>query len=300
MKYKILLVDDEPNNLRLLRQMLHISYDLIFAKNGVEALKRIAQKPDLILLDIMMPEMDGYEFCEHLNRQHENIRVPIIFLTSNIAPKDEIKGFDLGAVDYITKPFNPPILKKRIEHHLELFEQRRKVKQQNIELKESYDKINLIATKLSKYLSPQIYNSIFVGDRDVKISTERKYLTIFFSDIVGFTSTSSSLETEELAKWLNSYLNEMAIIALKHKGTLDKFIGDAVMVFFGDPESSGQVADAINSINMANDMLQKANQMGVKIRLGINSGECIVGNFGSENRMDYTVVESVPFCKDQF
>jgi adenylate cyclase len=167
----------------------------------------------------------------------------------------------------------------------EIEEQRRLIKEKNLQLEG-------LAKKLAKYLSPQVYDSIFSGEREVKIETYRKTLTVFFSDIVGFTSKSESMEAEELSQWLNCYLDRMAEIAIKYEGTLDKFIGDAVMVFFGDPKSEGEKKDALNCISMAMAMRQEAKKLGVNIRIGINTGECTVGNFGSENRMEYTVIGS--------
>ncbi len=157
-------------------------------------------------------------------------------------------------------------------------------------IKEKKIQIELLASKLSKYLSPQIYDSIFEGIRDVKIETNLKKLTVFFSDIVDFTATSESMDLPDLTLWMNSYLNEMAQIALNHGATIDKFIGDGVMIFFGDPESRGEKEDAINCLLMSLEMRDKAKEMGIGIRIGVNTGDCVVGNFGSEHRMDYTIV----------
>lgn len=147
-----------------------------------------------------------------------------------------------------------------------------------------------LAGKLSKYLSPQLYQAIFKGEKQVKIELYRKRLTLLFSDIVNFTPTTESMEPMALASWLNSYLNDMAEIVQDFGGTLDKFIGDAVMVFFGDPQTQGEKQDAIACVNMAIQMCAKAKAKGVIIRIGINTGEGVVGNFGSEARMDYTVI----------
>jgi class 3 adenylate cyclase len=158
-----------------------------------------------------------------------------------------------------------------------------------------------IADKLAKYLSPQVYNSIFAGDKDVKIESYRKKLTVFFSDIKNFTRTTDSMESEALTSLLNDYLNEMSKIALEHGGTIDKYIGDAIMIFFGDPDSSGAEKDAMACVNMALDMrammknlrenwLQKGIANPLHVRMGINTGYCTVGNIGSEDRMDYTII----------
>ena len=164
----------------------------------------------------------------------------------------------------------------------------------------------MILTKLSKYFSPQVYSSIFTGKLDVNISTNRKNLTVFFSDIVGFTRISDELESEEITSLINFYLNEMSKIALKYGGTIDKFIGDSIMIFFGDPDSLGVEQDARKCVEMAVSMQKKMNELigywgksfGLKndlqIRIGINTGFCTVGNFGSERRRDYTFIGS-PF-----
>ncbi|MGB0847901.1 MAG: adenylate/guanylate cyclase domain-containing protein [Thiolinea sp.] len=169
------------------------------------------------------------------------------------------------------------------------------------ELKEKKLQLEQLTAKLAKYLSPQVYNSIFLGEKEVKIETYRKKITIFFSDIKGFTETTDSMESEALASLLNNYLNEMAEIALRHGGTIDKFIGDAILIFFGDPESRGDVKDAEACVLMAIEMRERMKYLRKKwegegvtkplhIRCGINTGFCTVGNFGSENRLDYTIV----------
>jgi len=160
-----------------------------------------------------------------------------------------------------------------------------------------------LSNKLSKYLSPQIYESIFSGEKDVALGSSRKKLTIFFSDIVDFTSTTDHMESEDLTQLLNQYLREMTDIALKHGATVDKYIGDAIMIFFGDPESQGVLQDANNCVEMAIDMQQRVRELQSEwqtagftkpfsIRIGIHTGYCTVGNFGTESRMDYTIVGS--------
>ena len=169
---------------------------------------------------------------------------------------------------------------------------------------EKKNEIESISKQLSKYLSPQIYHSIFSGEKKADIVSQRKKLTIFFSDIVGFTEITDTLEAEEISSMLNFYLTEMSQIALSHGGTIDKYVGDAILVFFGDPETKGVQQDAINCVNMAIAMQSKMrelrNEWGTKfglreplsIRCGIATGYCTVGNFGSEDRLDYTVIGS--------
>ena len=158
-----------------------------------------------------------------------------------------------------------------------------------------------VSTKLSKYLSPQVYSSIFSGRQNVEISSQRKRLTVFFSDIANFTETADKMESEDLTQLLNHYLSEMARIALEYGATIDKYVGDAIVIFFGDPETKGVKEDALAGVNMAIAMRDRMSElqgdwrtMGIEnpleCRIGINTGYCTVGNFGSVDRMDYTIV----------
>jgi adenylate cyclase len=171
----------------------------------------------------------------------------------------------------------------------------------NRELETANEFLASISMKISRYLAPQIYKSIFSGERDVTIHTERKKLTIFFSDIKDFTATTERLQPEEITSLLNEYFTEMSVIALKHGGTVDKFIGDAILIFFGDPETKGPPEDAKACLRMAVDMQRRLSELSVKwraagieepfrVRMGINTGFCNVGNFGSADRMDYTLI----------
>jgi PAS domain S-box-containing protein len=158
-----------------------------------------------------------------------------------------------------------------------------------------------LSNQLSKYLSPQVYASIFSGDQSVEIASKRKKLTVFFSDIADFSGTTDSLESEELTDLLNHYLTEMSKIALDHGATIDKYVGDSVIAFFGDPETRGVKEDARACVNMAIAMQRRMRElqsewldMGLEspfqVRMGINTGFCTVGNFGSVDRMDYTII----------
>jgi adenylate cyclase len=170
------------------------------------------------------------------------------------------------------------------------YAQARMLRKTYLELKEKKQQIEDIALKIAKYLSPQIYRSIFEGEREVKIETRQRKLTVFFSDIAGFTSKTESTPLVELESWLNTYLQHMTDIALRHDGTVDKFIGDAVMVFFGDPRSRGAANDAVRCLEMALEMRACAKALGVDVRIGVNTGDCVVGNFGSEQHMEYTII----------
>ena len=177
-----------------------------------------------------------------------------------------------------------------------------KLRDQEI-IEEKSRRLENIATRLAKYLSPQVYKSIFNSEEAEETKHKRKNLTVFFSDIERFTDLSDTLEPEKLAKVINNYLSEMTTIAIECGGTIDKFIGDAVMVFFGDPETQGEENDALQCVEMALRMQIRIEELrdywkrlgipgGINIRMGIATGFCTVGNFGSDQRLDYTALGS--------
>ncbi|MEJ2134472.1 MAG: adenylate/guanylate cyclase domain-containing protein [Desulfofustis sp.] len=177
------------------------------------------------------------------------------------------------------------------------------LKRREEELTEKTTTLEQLSSQLAKYLSPQVYNSIFTGRREVKLASRRKRLTVFFSDLIDFTGTTERLESEDLTRLLNHYLTEMSEIALAHGATIDKYVGDAMVIFFGDPDSLGVREDALACASMAIEMRERMQTLErmwmeaglekpLKCRMGINTGICTVGNFGSEDRMDYTIIGS--------
>lgn len=179
--------------------------------------------------------------------------------------------------------------------------QRKQLLQLKAELMRERSKAVHLSHSMAKYLSPPVWQTVFAGKPGAKLETQRKKLTVFFSDIKGFTELSEELEAEALTDVLNNYLNDMSKIALKYGGTIDKFIGDSVMVFFGDPTTQGAKKDAQAAVSMAIEMRkhmkvlrQHWRAQGIdkplEIRMGINTGYCTVGNFGAEMRMDYTII----------
>jgi class 3 adenylate cyclase len=177
------------------------------------------------------------------------------------------------------------------------------LKQREEELAEKSSSMEQLSNQISKYLSPQVYESIFTGKREVKVASHRRKLSIFFSDIAGFTETADQLESEDLTKLLNHYLTEMSDIATEYGATIDKYVGDAIVIFFGDPETNGIKEDALACVKMAIAMRQRLTELQsiwrdsgiskpLQCRIGINTGFCTVGNFGSEARMDYTIIGS--------
>ncbi|MCP4315486.1 MAG: HAMP domain-containing protein [Hyphomicrobiales bacterium] len=179
-----------------------------------------------------------------------------------------------------------------------------KMKERENELAEKSQALEQLSSQLSKYLSPQVYQSIFTGEQAAVVASKRKKLTVFFSDLAGFTEVADRLESEDLSGLLNEYLTEMSKIALSYGATIDKYVGDAIMIFFGDPVSNGVKPDALNCVRMAMEMQKRLGELSaswsdyvlvepLQCRIGIATGFCTVGNFGSEDRMDYTIIGGV-------
>jgi adenylate cyclase len=159
--------------------------------------------------------------------------------------------------------------------------------------------LEVLSRKLAKYLSPQVYNSIFCGEQEVQLASQRKKLTVFFSDLASFTELTDKMESEDLTSLLNQYLSEMAKVALAHGATIDKYVGDSIMIFFGDPETRGVKEDSLACVRMALAMKKRMNELAdiwrasgietpLRCRIGIHAGYCTVGNFGSDARMTTT------------
>lgn len=286
---RILVIEDSEDIRYLLDALLRERYEVMLAASGDAGLALAAspQRPDIILLDVLMPDMDGYEVLQRLGRDTRTADIPVIFLTALGSVEEEHRGLDLGATDYVTKPISPPVLLARLKLHLERNAYARRLRD--------------LAQQLSRYLAPQVYQSLFEGSRQAEIRTQRKKLTVFFSDIKNFTASTAKWQPEEVTLLLNSYFSEMSAIAAEYGATLDKFIGDAIVIFFGDPQTLGVREDALQCVRMAIAMQKRMEAlrlrwrgMGInktfEIRIGINSGFCDVGNFGSELRMEYTII----------
>ena len=261
--------------------------------------------PD-VLEQLGVPEEQISQFQSELDKNGK-VLIPQILINidgeerifSLLSAKTKSENFDyLNGVQgqFVDRTAEWELRKEREK----LYEQS-KIDNQIIEEKSA--QLENLATRLAKYLSPQIYKSIFEEKQEVKSVHSRKNLTIFFSDIIQFTDLTDTMEPEKLAKVINSYLSEMTTIAVKSGGTIDKFIGDAIMVFFGDPETEGEVQDALKCVEMAILMRQRVEELqkhwkkmgvinGLGIRMGISTRICTGGNFGSDLRLDYTVLGS--------
>ena len=302
----ILIVDDVPENLQLLVRMLRADFRISVASNGKKALEiaRSDHPPDLILLDIMMPEMDGYEVCRQLKAHDGTKDIPIIFLTARDDAKAETRGFEMGAVDYIKKPFSMPIAKSRIRTHLELKNQRKHFESRNRELKKVLKELDIrnrfIRQTFGRYLSDEVVANILETPEGLNLGGERREITILMSDLRGFSAIAERLPAEDTVDMINIYLEVMTEIILKYNGTIDEFIGDAILVLFGAPVSRS--GDAARAVACALEMQLAMPEVNRRCKekgypeltqgIGINTGQVVVGNIGSKKRVKYAVVGS--------
>ncbi len=300
-KPTVLVVDDTPEILTMITGLLKDEYRVKVANNGERAIKvaTTGGSPDIILMDIMMPVMDGYEACRLLKGLETTKDIPVIFLTAKTEVEDEMKGFNLGAVDYITKPISPTILQLRVKTQLDLKKVRDYLKDKNSFLENEIQARTKEVTamhKLTRYFSPKLAERLMTEDDLYRV--RRKNLSIFFVDIRGFTKISNDAEPEDLLNMLNEFFDQMTKVVFNYGGTVGKFIGDAIMGFFGDPEECANHAEL--AVRMALDMQDKVkvinetsalwNSYQLKIGIGINTGYVTVGSVGSETHKDYTVI----------
>ncbi|MCL2925505.1 MAG: ATP-binding protein [Trichodesmium sp. MAG_R04] len=274
--FTILIVDDEPVNLQVMRNNLALqNYAITEANNGIEALEIIEKglMPDLILLDVMMPHMTGYEVTKKLRQKYLHIELPIIMLTAKPLIYDLLEGFASGANDYLIKPFSKQELLARIKTHIHLS-------------KISYAYGRFVPHNFLQFLKRE--NILDVKLRD----SVKEKMSILFSDIRSFTTLSESMTPEENFKFINAYLSRMEPAILDNEGFIDKYIGDAIMAIFGR-KADDAVQAAINMLkNLAdfNQERQKLSQEMIKIGIGINTGDLMLGIVGGKKRIDGTVI----------
>jgi class 3 adenylate cyclase len=297
-KKLVILVDDNPANLQIGRNVLAEKYAVATAPSA-EKLFKLLQKniPAIILLDIDMPEMNGYEAMKILKANPETCDIPVVFLTARADTGDELEGFTLGAIDYITKPFRPPLLLKRLEVHLLLEEQKKTLETQAVELKKFND---FIRTAFSTYVSDDVVKEIIADPSRLQLGGTKRHMTALFTDIGGFTTISEKLDPEALVNLLNRYLSAMSDVILAEKGTIDKYEGDAIIAFFGAPiEIKDHALRAcISAITMKKIetefnktvMEQNLSPYPFFTRIGINTGDMVAGNMGTANKMNYTIM----------
>ncbi len=297
--HKVLIVDDSKialakakKNLEILKLKALIAYD------GIEALKVIEKHQDisLVLTDYNMPNMNGFELTLALRKNYSKDELIIIAITAADSPKIATMFLKYGANGYISKKCSKNELNYTINNVMDVLENKQKAVKVRQQLEHD-------TKKLSKYVSPQIYNSIIKEDQTNNIESKRQKLVIFFIHIDEFTTITEIFESNELTLWLNTYLSIVSKIALKFGATIDKYVGDMVMGFLGAPTSEGLQNDALSCMKMILEIQKemkvfrkRQKEDGVLhpffIQCGISTGFVTVGNFGSSHRMDYTIIGS--------
>ncbi len=305
MANKILIVDDEPFNLDLLEQELgEQGYLTERAKDGAEALEKVETcEPDVILLDYMMPRMNGIETVKRLKDNPKHKAIPVILLTAKGSQEDKARGLDAGADDYVVKPFEPVELLARVRSMMRLKEMHDSLEEWNRTLaarvEQQVGEIERMK-RLRRYLSPQIADTLIESDDESLFKTHRREITVVFVDLRGFTAFSDSAEPEEVMELLRTYHAAMGKLVFKYEGTLERFAGDGIMIFFNDPVPCADHTE--RAVRMAVEMRSGIQELragwlkrGYDLDLGIGlaSSYATLGNIGFEGRMDYGAVGNV-------
>jgi len=303
-KGKILAVDDNEMNRDLLRRhLVKLGHEVLLAEGGEEGLLKLSEENfDLVLLDVMMPGLNGFQVLQRLKADPSLRDVPVIMISALDELSSVVRCIENGAEDYLPKPFDPVLLNARVGaclekkwlHDLEE-EQRQEMARLN---KELVKRNEFIRRTFGRYLSDEIVESILESPEGLKIGGEKREVTIMMTDIRGFTVLGERLPADTIVSMLNLYLEAMTEIILKYDGTIDEFIGDAILVIFGAPflrpdDPQRAVACALEmqlAMGQVNNNFQKLGYPQVEMGIGINTGEVVVGNIGSSKRSKYGVV----------
>jgi adenylate cyclase len=285
MGQSILVVDDTPQNVKLLADLLTAKgYDVSTAVNGEQALERVAAKPpDLVLLDIMMPGISGYDVCRKLRANPATALLPVVLVTSLDPNQERVKGIEAGADDFLAKPINQPELFARVRSLLRI-----KGLQD--------ERLN----RLKSFFSPQLAEAIAAGKGEELLKTHRREITVEFFDLRGFTAFTESTEPEEVMELLRAYHAALGRLVLEHQGTLERFAGDAVMVFFNDPlpverPAEHAVRTALAMMEAFTPIAAHWAKRGYELALGVGiaQGYATLGAIGFEGRWDYAAIGNV-------
>lgn len=290
---RILVVDDNTRNVKLLQSILGSrEYEVIPAYNGLEALQLVNEMPpDLILLDVLMPGMDGFQVVRTLRETPATEPIPVLMLTALREVEDKVKGLEAGADDFLTKPFHTVELLARVRSLL-------RIKQLHDELEKKND---LLETILMHYVSRDIAQEILSNpEKNLQLGGHSAIVSVLFADIRGFTSFSEQHEPALVTQALNYIFNDLVPLVFENRGTLDKYLGDALMAFYGAPIPDANSAKFAlrTACAMQQRFLtvcqQRSILRGLGLGVGICTGEAIVGNIGAEQFMDYTVIGNTP------
>ena len=309
---KILVVDDTPHNVKLLADILGMKgYAVSTATNGEEALASVAaDAPDLILLDIMMPGLSGYDVCKRLRADPDTALLPIVLCTSLDPGQERVKGIEAGADDFLTKPINQAELFARVRSLLRIKALQDEVKAQTAKLAElngmlegrveaqvgELDRLG----RLKGFFSPALAEAIVNGGGEELLKTHRREISVVFIDLRGFTAFTDSAEPEEVMELLRAYHAEMGRIVVAHGGTLERFAGDAIMVFFNDPvimelhaESAVRMGLAMVEAFPPISAIWKKRGYELGLGCGVAQGYATLGAIGFEGRWDYAAIGNV-------
>jgi len=309
---RILVVDDLPQNVKLLADLLGAKgFTVVTASSGPEGLLKLeAESPDLVLLDVMMPGMSGYEVCRKFGENPANGILPVVMVTSLDPAQERIRGLEAGADDFLTKPVNQPELLARVRSLVRVKQLYDTVQTQAAELAELNKTLEQRVTdqvtqldrlgRLKRFFSPQLADMIVAGDAEDPLRSHRREVTVVFLDLRGFTAFAETAEPEEVMSVLREYHAEMGRLILEHEGTLERFTGDGMMVFFNDPVPVENPAErairmAIAMRDNVRDLRVKWKKRGVDLDLGVGiaQGYATIGAIGFEGRMDYGAIGTV-------
>jgi len=301
----ILVVDDTPANLSLMVEILKPDYRTRIAINGEKALELVfgGDPPDLILLDIMMPGLNGYDVCRRIKERPQTQDIPIIFVSAMGEVEDETRGLDLGGVDYVTKPISPAIVKARIRTHLAVSRQARELVELNQTLErrvaQGVQELERMG-RLKRFFSPSVVEMLLSGASDDPLRSHRREVAAVFVDLRGFTAFTETSDPEDVMLALNQYHSAMGELVMAYSGTLEHFAGDGMMIYFNDPvEIENPAAVAVEmAIGMqrrfallARDWKKRGYPLSMGI--GVAQGFATIGAIGYEGRRDYGVIGNV-------
>ena len=310
---KILVVDDTPANVKLLVSLLEASgYGVGTGYSGREALEQVAKNPpDLILLDILMPEPDGYEVCRRIRQDPMTALLPIVMVTALDPTQERIKGIEVGADDFLTKPINSQELLARVRSLLRIRELHRVVEEQAESLarwnrtleqrvEEQVSALDRLL-RLKRFFSPQLAEMIVSGDTDDPLKPHRRELTVAFLDLRGFTAFAESEAPEVMMGVLRDFHREVGRVIMEHGGTLERFTGDGMMIFFNDPlpvsDPEHRAVDMALEIRDAVERLKAASwdkrEYDLGLGIGLANGFATIGAIGFESRWDYAAIGTV-------
>jgi class 3 adenylate cyclase len=288
---KILAAEDVPDEARVLTEFLDAhGYTVINAYDGEEAvIKARVEQPDLLLLDVRMPVMDGFQVCERLKSDPATANIPIFMVTAVGDVVDRVRGLGLGAEDYLTKPYNYDELAARIAARMRN--------------KRSTDALRAVQQRVlntfQRYVAPQVVDKLLADPGMARLGGVRQTVTILYADFRGYTTLAETIAPERLVGVLNSHLGVVAHAILQHQGTLDKFMGDAILAIFNAPlPQNDHALRAVRAASTLQEALRDLHRnvappLRLPCSVGISTGEAVVGNIGAVEIVNYTAVGDV-------